>query len=232
MVPALFIQFFQAAEDYYQRADISTLIRLMRYMAFFLALLTPSAYIALTTFHQEMLPFALLISIAAQREGVPFPAIIEAFIMEITFEILREAGVRLPRAVGSAISIVGALVLGEAAVQAGLVSPAMVIVVSITAISNFVSPVYDMAIAVRMLRFILMVLAATFGLFGIILGLILMILHLCSLRSFGVPYMTPMAPFVKRDQKDVLIRRSIKKMKTRPKLINEKNISRQKTQKN
>ncbi|MED4797818.1 spore germination protein, partial [Priestia megaterium] len=142
MVPALFIQFFQAAEDYYQRADISTLIRLMRYMAFFLALLTPSAYIALTTFHQEMLPFALLISIAAQREGVPFPAIIEAFIMEITFEILREAGVRLPRAVGSAISIVGALVLGEAAVQAGLVSPAMVIVVSITAISNFVSPVY------------------------------------------------------------------------------------------
>ncbi|MDR7244748.1 hypothetical protein J2W47_003861 [Priestia megaterium] len=139
MVPALFIQFFQAAEDYYQRADISTLIRLMRYMAFFLALLTPSAYIALTTFHQEMLPFALLISIAAQREGVPFPAIIEAFIMEITFEILREAGVRLPRAVGSAISIVGALVLGEAAVQAGLVSPAMVIVVSITAISNFVS---------------------------------------------------------------------------------------------
>ncbi|WP_393959700.1 MULTISPECIES: spore germination protein [Priestia] len=231
MVPALFIQFFQAAEDYYQRADISTLIRLMRYMAFFLALLTPSAYIALTTFHQEMLPFALLISIAAQREGVPFPAIIEAFIMEITFEILREAGVRLPRAVGSAISIVGALVLGEAAVQAGLVSPAMVIVVSITAISNFVSPVYDMAIAVRMLRFTLMVLAATFGLFGIILGLILMILHLCSLRSFGVPYMTPMAPFVKRDQKDV-IRRSIKKMKTRPKLINEKNISRQKTQKN
>ena len=152
----------------------------------------------------------MLISIAAQREGVPFPAIIEAFIMEITFEILREAGVRLPRAVGSAISIVGALVLGEAAVQAGLVSPAMVIVVSITAISNFVSPVYDMAIAVRMLRFILMVLAATFGLFGIILGLILMILHLCSLRSFGVPYMTPMAPFVKRDQKDVLIRRSIK----------------------
>ncbi|TYR79821.1 spore germination protein [Priestia megaterium] len=231
LVPALFIQFFQAAEDYYQRADISTLIRLIRYIAFFLALLTPSAYIALTTFHQEMLPFSLLVSIAAQREGVPFPAIIEALVMEITFEILREAGIRLPRAVGSAISIVGALVLGEAAVQAGLVSPAMVIVVSITAISNFVSPAYDMAIAVRMLRFILMILAATFGLFGIILGLILMILHLCSLRSFGIPYMTPMAPFIKQDQKDVLIRRSLKKMNTRPKLINETNIVREKSQK-
>ncbi|QCS53749.1 spore germination protein [Priestia flexa] len=229
LVPALFIQFFQAAEDYYQRADISTLIRIIRYVAFFLALLTPSAYVALTTFHQEMLPFGLLVSIAAQREGVPFPAVIEALIMEVVFEILREAGIRLPRAVGSAISIVGALVLGEAAVQAGLVSPAMVIVVSITAISNFVSPAYDMAIAVRMLRFALMFLAATFGLFGIILGLILMILHLCSLRSFGIPYMTPMAPFVSSDQKDALIRRSLKKMNTRPKLINEQNVVRERS---
>ncbi|WP_242174152.1 spore germination protein [Priestia koreensis] len=227
LVPSLFIQYFQSAEDYYQRADIATLIRLIRYISFFLALLTPSAYIALTTMHQEMLPFPLLVSIAAQREGVPFPALVEAFIMEITFEILREAGIRMPRNVSSAISIVGALVLGEAAVQAGLVSPAMIIVVAITAISNFVSPAYDMAIAVRMLRFILMMLSAAFGFFGIIIGLIFMILHLCSIRSFGINYMAPMAPFDRKGQKDSLIRRSLKKMTTRPSLASEENIVRQ-----
>jgi len=229
LVPALFIEFFQASEDYYQRADFATFIRLVRYLAFFLSLLTPSAYIALTTYHQEMIPTDLLISLSSQREGVPFPAFVEALIMEITFEILREAGIRLPRAVGSAISIVGALVLGQAAVEAGLVSSAMVIVVSLTAISSFVSPSFNMAISVRMLRFGFMVLAATFGLFGILIGIIIMILHLTSLRSFGVPYLSPMAPFIAKDQKDVMLRFPHWGLFSRPRLINQQNVDREDT---
>lgn len=227
LVPALFVNFFQSSEDYYQRADFATFIRLIRYLAFFLSLLTPSAYIALTTFHQEMIPTDLLISLSSQREGVPFPALVEALIMEITFEILREAGVRLPRAVGSAISIVGALVLGQAAVEAGLVSSAMVIVVSLTAISSFVSPSFNMSISIRMLRFGFMFLAASFGLFGILIGIIIMILHLSSLRSFGVPYLSPMAPFIPKDQKDTILRLPHWALFSRPRLISQQNVIRQ-----
>ncbi|MDL4840581.1 spore germination protein [Aquibacillus rhizosphaerae] len=230
LVPALFIDFFQSSEDYYQRSDISSAIRLLRFFCFFLALVTPSAYIALTTFHQEMIPTELLISIAAQREGVPFPALVEALIMEVTFEILREAGIRLPRAVGSAISIVGTLILGQAAVEAGIVSSTMVIVVSLTAISSFVSPTYNMAISVRMLRFIFIILAGTFGLFGIILGLIIMVLHLTSLRSFGIPYLSPMAPLSISDQKDALIRMPLWMQNRRPKLINQNDKQRANTE--
>lgn len=231
VVPALFIHFMQSSEDYYQRADISTLIRLLRVGAFLLSLLTPAAYIAVTTYHQEMLPTTLLVSLTAQREGVPFPAFIEAVFMELTFEILREAGIRMPRAVGAAISIVGALVLGQAAVEAGLVSATMVIVVSLTAIASFVTPKFNMAISVRMLRFGFMILAATFGLFGIILGLIILIAHLCSLRSFGVPYLLPFAPFVLKDQMDGIIRLSLWSMKTRPKLVSGKDKVRENTPK-
>lgn len=229
IVPALFVHFFQSSEDYYQRADISTLIRLLRYLAFFLAMLSPSAYIAVTSFHQEMLPTPLLISLAAQREGVPFPALVEALIMEFTFEILREAGLRMPRAIGSSISIVGALVIGQAAVEAGIVSAMMVIVVSITALSSFIFPAYNMAITIRMLRFLFMILAATFGLFGIILGLILLVLHLNSLRSFGIPYLAPTAPFILQDQKDNIVRLPHWFLFSRPRLINQKNMDREDT---
>ncbi|QBP39883.1 spore germination protein [Paenisporosarcina antarctica] len=227
IAPALFIQFFQSSEDYYQRADIASLIRLLRFFAFTIALLAPAMFIAITTFQYTMLPPALLINLAAQREGVPFPAFIEAIIMEVTFEILREAGVRMPRNIGAAMSIVGAFVIGTAAVEAGLVSAAMVIVVSITAISSFVSPTYDIAIAVRMLRFGFMALAATFGFYGITIGLFALLLHLCSLRSFGVPYMSPLAPFNVSDQKDTFIRLPRWKMFTRPRLISQQNIVRQ-----
>lgn len=229
LVPTLFVQYFQSPEDYYQRADIASLLRLLRYVAFFLALLTPSIYIAITTFHHEMIPTTLLISIAAQREGIPFPAFVEAFIMEFTFEILREAGLRMPKAIGPAISIVGALVLGEAAVQAGIVSPVMVIVVSMTAISSFIFPSYNLAISVRIIRFLFMILAASFGLYGIALGLLTMLLHLCSLRSFGIPYMSPMAPFSIQGQKDTVVRFPLWSMFKRPKLISQKDIVRQKS---
>ncbi|MEK5070955.1 spore germination protein [Sporosarcina sp. FSL K6-1508] len=227
IVPALFVQFFQSAEDYYQRADIASFIRLLRFVSFGIALLAPSFFIAITTFHQAMLPPALLINLTAQREGVPFPAFFEAMLMEFTFEILREAGVRMPRSIGSAMSIVGAFVIGTAAVEAGVISAAMVIVVSITAIASFVSPTYDIAIAVRLLRFGFMGIAAMFGLFGITVGLIALILHLCSIRSFGIPYMSPIAPFNISDQEDTFIRLPRWKMITRPRLINQQNKVRQ-----
>lgn len=227
LVPALFIQFFQSPEDYYERTVFGSLIRTLRFLAFIISLLAPALFIAVTTYHQSMLPPALLISLAAQREGVPFPAFVEALIMEVTFEILREAGIRMPRSIGTAMSIVGAFVIGTAAVEAGLISAMMVIIVSITAISNFVSPSYEMAIAVRILRFVFMALAASFGFFGIMVGLIALILHLCSLRSFGIPYMSPIAPFNMSDQKDTFIVLPIWKMITRPHLMNQKNRIRQ-----
>ncbi|WP_414478544.1 spore germination protein [Peribacillus frigoritolerans] len=226
IVPALMVHFFQSSEDYYQRADIATLIRVLRYLSFFLALLTPSLYVAVSTFHQEMLPTPLLISLASQREGVPFPAVVEAILMEVVFEILREAGVRMPRAIGSSISIVGALVIGQAAVEAGFVSATMVIIVSLTAICSFVFPANSMASAFRMLRFLFMILAATFGLYGIILGLIVMVLHLNSLRSFGLPYLAPNAPFILQDQKDNIIRMPHWSLLKRPRLISKNDTDR------
>lgn len=205
LVPALFSHFLQAAEDYYNRSDYG-LIRMLRIICLGIALLAPSIYIALTTFHQETIPTVLLISLAAQREGVPFPAFLEALLMEFTFEILREAGIRMPRMVGQALSIVGALVIGQAAVEAGFISAAMVIVVAITAISSFVVPGYSIAISVRILRFGMMILAATFGFYGITLGLLAILLHLTSLKSFTVPYMTNFGPFQLKKQRDVILR--------------------------
>jgi len=222
LIPVFFIQFFQAAEDYYNRYTFSV-VRILRALAFMISLLAPAFYVALTTFHQEAIPTPLLISLMAQREAVPFPAVVEALIMEVTFEILREAGVRMPRPIGQAVSIVGALVLGDAAVQAGLVSPAMVIVVSLTAISNFVLPVYNLALVVSLLRFLFMMLAATFGLFGISAGIVALVLHLCSLRSFGVPLMAPLAPLDIKGLRDSFFRFPIYMLKNRPPFLSPKN---------
>ncbi|WP_035571353.1 spore germination protein [Halonatronum saccharophilum] len=204
--PAVFFHFLQANEDYYERGLFPTAVRLLRYMAFLIALLGPATYISITTFHQEMIPSALLISIAASRSGVPFPAIIEALIMEVAFELLREAGLRLPKPVGQAISIVGALIVGEAAVQAGLVSQAMVIVVALTGIASFIIPSHSMGTGVRLLRFPLMLLAAGWGMFGITFGMMLLLIHLSSLRSFGVPYLSPVSPTHPIGFKDVLFK--------------------------
>ncbi|MCY8977640.1 spore germination protein GerKA [Bacillus atrophaeus] len=227
IAPAVFIQFFQSVEDYYSRFDIATSIRLLRILIFFISLVAPAIYVAATTFHQEMIPTQLLIVIAAQREVVPFPAVIEALTMEVAFEILREAGVRLPRVVGSAVSIVGALVIGQAAVQAGIVSPAMVIVVAITAIASFATPAFAMAISARLIRFTFIIAAATFGFYGLILGIIMMVVHLCSLRSFGVPYMSPLAPFSFQGLKDTFVRVPWWADKKRPALIGGKNKDRE-----
>lgn len=149
--------------------------------------------------------------------------------MEIAFEILREAGIRMPRAVGQAISIVGTLVIGQAAVEAGIVSAAMVIVVSITAISSFIFPAINMSIPVRILRFPLMVLAASFGIYGIIVGVLALVLHLCSLRSFGVPYMSTFAPFSFKEQRDTILRLPHWALDKRPESISKRNLRRQST---
>lgn len=231
LVPALFVQFFQSSEDYYQRADVSTLLRFLRYVSFLIAMLAPAVYIAITTFHQEMLPTALLINLAAQREGIPFPAFVEAMLMEVTFEILREAGVRMPKTVGQAVSIVGTLVIGQAAVEAGIVSAGMVIIVSITAISSFVIPAVNLSISVRMIRFVFMGLGASFGLLGLFIGVVLLVIHLNTLYSFGVPYMQSFSPFVWSDQKDTLVRLPWTRMIRRPSVTGNRNPIRQKPMK-
>ena len=215
-VPAVFNDFVQASEDYYYTFYVASAMRVTRYIALFLTLLVPALFIALTTFHQEIIPTPLLISIAAQREGVPFPAFLEVLIMEISFEIIREAGIRMPRAIGPAISIVGALVLGQAAVEAGLISALVVIVVAITAISSFAISNYGMSNSIRLLRFVFIVMASTLGLYGISMGLIILVLHLCKIKSAGVPYLTPIAPNLKNVKKDMILRPPLWTLKKRP----------------
>lgn len=221
--PAVLFDFLQVSEDYYHNYIIASITRIFRAIAFFLTLLVPATYIAVTTFHQEIIPTPLLIGIAAQREGVPFPTLVEALLMEFAFEILREAGIRMPKAIGSAISIVGALVIGQAAVDAGIISAFMVIIVAITAISSFAIPNYEMANAIRTLRFIFMLIAGVLGLYGIVMGLIILTLHLCKIKSITVPYLTPVAPKVKGTFKDTFFRFPLWKMKYRPTGIAGKN---------
>ncbi|GAB6876475.1 spore germination protein [Thermaerobacter litoralis] len=194
IAPALFSQFYQSPEDYYQRWVIASLIRLIRVLSMALALLMPALYIAFVSFHPEMIPTPLAVLLAAMRGGVPFPAIGEALLLETAVEILREASIRLPGPIGPAISIVGGLIIGEMTVSAGLVSPAMVIVVAVTTIGSFASPTYSAAIALRILRYPLMLAASVFGLYGVVIGLILIVVHLADLESFGVPYLYPYTP--------------------------------------
>lgn len=206
LAPAVLVDFMQSAEDYYQSFIYSSIIRILRYLSLFICMLAPSIYIALTTFHQDMIPTVLLLSLSAQHEGVPFPAFVEAMIMEVIFEILREAGLRMPRTVGQAVSIVGSIVIGQAAVEANIVSAVMVIVVAITAISSFVIPSYTMALPIRLLRFGFMGLAAMFGVYGLTVGFIMLLVHLNGLHSFGVPYLSPVANYNSSKQKDAILR--------------------------
>jgi spore germination protein KA len=221
-VPTVFTDFFISTEDYYQPFFMASFIRVIRYVAFMLSLLLPSLYVAISTYHHELIPTSLLISVQAQREGVPFPAVIEILLMELTFEVLREAGVRMPRAVGQTVSIVGALVIGQAAVEAGLVSSVLIIIVALTAIASFVSPIYNFSVATRILRFVYIIVAAMIGLYGVLLLVVIMVVHLTSLRSFGVPYLAPIAPLLMEDQKDVFLRMPVWNNITRPSYLKPK----------
>lgn len=216
-VPLLFIENFQNPDDYNFRPFYSTFVRLGRYLAFLISILSPAIYVALSSYHQELLPTPFLITLAAATEGTPFPAIIEAIGMGIVFEILREAGIRLPRPIGQAVSIVGALVIGEATVTAGLVGAPVVIITALTAIASFVVPKQVEVGAV--LRLFLTLLAGILGAYGIVAGLLAIFIHLAALRSFGVPYLTPIAPLTPNDLKDVAVRAPIWMMLTRPRLI-------------
>lgn len=206
IAPSTFWQGFQTMEDYYTSFIFATILRWLRFLFSTLALLLPSFYIAITTFHQEMIPTSLALSIASAREIAPFPALVETLVMEIAFEGLREAGIRLPRPVGQTISIVGALVIGEAAVQAGIISAPIVIIVSLTGIASFLLPKVNMSQAIRFCRFPMMLLAGTMGLYGLGAGMLALLIHLVNLRSFGVPYMTPVAPFHAQGLLDVFVR--------------------------
>ncbi len=214
--PTYLVDFFGTSEDYYVRTWYSIMIRQIRMLAFVIALTLPSIYIALSTFHPELIPSVLLIAILNSREGIPFPAFLEALMMEITFELLREAGIRLPRPVGPAVSIVGALVIGQAAISAKMASPIMVIVVALTGIASFAIPHYDLAMALRVLRFPLMVAAGTLGGYGLMLSFILILLHLTSLRSLGEPYLSSLAPFKWRDMRDIFVRLPIRTLLQSP----------------
>lgn len=216
--PATLAMFMQSPDDYYERWQIASLIRVLRYLILIISLTLPSIYIALASFHHGLIPMRLAISIITGREGVPFPTLMEALIMEVTLEILREAGLRLPKQIGQAVGIVGGLVIGEAAVQAGIVSPSTVIVVSLTAISSFAFPQYALGIGIRMLRFGMMLATATLGLFGTVMGLLLICCHLVKLRSFGVDYLAPFVEIHVSDLKDLIVRVPLRFMRTRPKM--------------
>lgn len=216
-VPFLFVETIQTSEDYYARPWFSSLIRLMRILALFVSATLPAFYIALISFHHNVIPFKLLITIAASREGIPFSPFSEALLMGVIFEFLREAGVRLPRPVGQAISIVGALVLGEAAVNAGLASNPMVTVTALTAISSFIVP--PLGGTLPILRLVFLISANILGFMGIMLCGMALFIHLCTLRSFGVPYMAPLAPLSGRDFKDVFVRVPVWAMLTRPRAL-------------
>ncbi|MUV38562.1 Spore germination protein KA [Lentibacillus sp. JNUCC-1] len=206
----------QSPEDYYERWTIGSLVRGLRYMAGFIAVFLPGLYIALSEYHQGLLPTKLAMSIAATREGVPFPAFVEALLMVTTMELLREAGARLPQTIGQTIGIVGGLVIGDAAVQAGIVSPIMVIVVALNAIASFAIPTYSLSITFRILAYFMMFAAGVFGLYGIILGYIMINIHIVNLKSIGVPYSSPFAPAFLKDFNDLVFRTPVPLLDRRP----------------
>ncbi|MGI6126165.1 MAG: spore germination protein [Planifilum sp.] len=215
-VPVSLATFLQAAEDYYMRSIYSTAVRWLRYLLFFLSIAAPSFYVATISFHPEAVPTEQLFTFAAAREQIPLPTIVEMMLMEIAFEAVREAGLRLPKIIGSAVTIVGALIVGEAAVTAGIVSAPVVIIVAITGISSFTVPRYVLGFSMRILRFPLLIISGTLGMVGFSLAMIAIVIHLASLRSFGKPYLEPIGPLRPQGLKDVLIRAPWWKMDTRP----------------
>lgn len=211
--------FLKSPEDYYERWLIGSFLRFLRYIAVFFAMLLPALYISLISVHPGLLPTDMALSIAATREAVPFPPVVEAFLMVLTMELLQEAGLRLPSPIGQTIGIVGGLVIGDAAVSAGVVSPIMVIVIGLTAISAFATPSFSIGVSFRLLRLGFMIAAAILGLYGIILVYIMVMIHMVNLKSFGIPYTTPFAPTRLRDWKDLVLRAPMTFLMRRPKFM-------------
>ncbi|NHW36055.1 spore germination protein [Paenibacillus aceris] len=218
--PTTFTSYFQSADDYSTRWLVASFIRLQRFIGFLIAIFLPSFYIAVISFNYEVIPIKLLLSIGESRGQVPFPPFIEALIMEFAIEMLREAAIRLPQPIGQTVGIVGGIVIGQAAVQAGIVSNIMVIVVALTAIASFILPNYDMASGIRLIRFPMMLLSALFGFFGIVMGIVFLLAHLISLESLGTPFGSPLAPLRIKDLKDTFFRVPLWKLTSRPKSTN------------
>lgn len=206
ILPVTFWNGLQSADDHYQRWDFVITRKLIRYIMIFISLAFPSIYVALTTFNPEMVPGSLMQSIATARENSPFPTVIETLVMEFVFEGLQEAGIRMPSQLGGIVSIVGALVIGEAAVRADLISAPIIVVVALTGIASYIVPRYSFGVPFRVLRFGLIVISGAFGVYGLAIGLIAILIHLVTLESFGVPYFAPVAPLVFRQLRDVVVR--------------------------
>ncbi|MCL2851899.1 MAG: spore germination protein [Defluviitaleaceae bacterium] len=223
ILPTTLNSMMQAAEDYYQGWEMMSATRILRYMAVFMGLSLPALYIAIAVYHPSMLPTLLIHKLAEARRDVPFPATLEIILMDFAFELLREAGVRLPSAIGGTIGIVGGLIIGQAAVEAGLVSPIVVIVVAVTGISTFVIPSFRLVNGFRLMKYVLIFFASILGLFGFWIGFLIVLLHLSALKSYGIPYMFPyVAGEVNRyaDYKDTIVRAPLFMMKKPPLFAN------------
>lgn len=216
IIPGIFIDIFHTPEDNYQQPINVSITRILRFIGFFITLFTPAIYIALTTYNFEVIPDNLLISIAIQRQGVPFPTVIETILMLITFEILRESDIRLPNQMGAAVSIVGALVLGDAAVKAGIVSPIVIIVVAITSVSGLLFTDIDVVNGIRIWRFIFIIAATSLGLIGLLISGIMFITKLSSLEILDIPYLSAISPFNLQEQKNTILKFQKTKIKKRP----------------
>lgn len=224
ILPTFFIDYFHTSDDYYQKDLNISFVRIIRFIAFIIAIFLPSYYIAITTFNVDFIPINLLINFILQRSSVPFPAFIEALIMIISFEILRESDMRIPSSMGTAISILGGLVLGDAAVSAGIISPIMIIVVAISVISGLIFQSVEVVNAIRWWRFSLMILAMFFGIYGIFIGIILIIISLADTKSFDKDYLYPYAPINFKEQLDGFIKVNDKKVKYRNPLLSDNKI--------
>ncbi len=219
LLPADVNSFFKTTDDYYNRFHMATFARLIRYVAAFFSLTLPGLYLAMTNFHTQILPTSLLLSFWEARMGVPFPAALEVLLMELSFELLREAGVRLPGNLGNTIGIVGGLIIGQAAVEANLVSPIVVILVAFTALCSFAIPNEEFAFSFRILKFVILALSAWLGFFGFLIGLFGILVHMASLKSFNIPYLTPYVGAQLngyQDEKDSVIRYPLRMLWKRP----------------
>nr|WP_235715972.1 spore germination protein [Acetivibrio cellulolyticus] len=227
VMPTTHIDLFHSPEDSYIRFPYANLLRIIRIIAIAMSLLLPGLYIAITNFHQEMIPTDLLFAIEASREKVPFPSVVELLIMEFAFELIREAGIRIPGPIGPTLGIVGGLILGQAAVAANIVSPIMIIIVAVTGIGSFAIPNFSLGYAYRILRFVYIFLSATAGFLGITFGLYLQGLWFAASKSFGVPFMTPIGPMTKGGFADQILRAPIWKQEERPDFLNVKDNKKQ-----
>jgi spore germination protein KA len=222
-IPEMFIENIHTGEDYYNRALFTTIIRILRIIGLFITIMLPGMYVAVVTFNQEMLPPVFLINIITSSQKTPMPAAAELFLMILMFELLKEAGTRLPKAVGSAITIVGSLIIGDAAVNAGIVSAPMVIVVALTAVTGFILP--NLSEFIIIYRLVFLFLGSTMGLIGIGSGIVIMLTQLISANSFGIPILSS---FSKNEMKDMVLRFPLWSLKYRPSSIAKNNVKRQK----